>query len=485
MKIKENLSKPIYPVLFFAFPVIHWFAFNVEEGLSITALIVLILVSQLLLFGVNIFASIIFKVFVKSKDIKALNLLFFGIWFFSLGRIWNFFYVNDLLIRHVTTRLIALVGIIFLFCFFLISLNFPKKMPKINYYINILLIGLLLYNVLLLMLHFPSTKMLYGEKDKTNFIVPLKDYKTPNIYFIIFDEFANPETMRKYWNVDVSESINSLKKLGFYIIENSYSVSRLTARSLGSTLNLGYMPFQYALDNEFLLSKCVKALEYKYIHVGTMSERAHKYDFLMYNKFADVNFNYNFSSFPSPYSSCITYAKRIYKTTALKFLDFLQFNHENLENSINKAFEYLQNIVPNMDGHNFVFAHINSPHVPHIFYKDPKIMKQEKQGDKEESHIYKYKGQYVYIADKMVTIAKTILEKEKNPPIIIIQSDHGFRKPQVKTNKIFYEEKRIFNAVYIPENAFVELSQELTPIDTIKTIFKDYIGLDMDSVFRK
>jgi hypothetical protein len=471
--IKIWIKKPVYPMLFFIYPGFHWFAFNLKENLPLYVLPLLILLGLMLYGLVNLIVSWFYKILIKSKDIKALNLLFFGVWFFSFGRIWLHYYEKGQIPREISSTKLILVsfGIFAGLC--LVSFILPKNMSKLNQFFNVIVISLLISNSGWILFTLGNSFLL-TEAKQTHLTIPQKPYKTPNIYYLIFDEMANPETMKIFYNTDTSGFVNTLEEMGFFVAKNSHSVSIASQVAIGSTLSLGYEPASFAYSGvETALSKVVKALGYQYIHVGTSYEMAPIVDFLMYNEFADTNYNFKLNGPPSVVSEAVGYLMKMGETTALKTLPFLIDYSVRHKNNILGAFDYVQNTIPQINSQKFVFAHFLTPHKPFLFYKQPKKLDPTQGKHKENAYI----GQYVYVTEEIIKTVRSILEKENTPPIIILQSDHGLRSSP--------ESLRIFNAIYIPEDMKIELSHDITPLDTIKIVLEEYIGLDLNVVFNK
>ena len=78
---------------------------------------------------------------------------------------------------------------------------------------------------------------------------------------------------------------------------------------------------------------------------------------------------------------------------------------------------------------------------------------------------------------------ENIISLSPNPPIIVLQADHGpgsqvyFENPD-KTN--FKERMSIFNAYYLPSGGSEKLYREITPANTFRLIFNYYFGTNYE-----
>ena len=80
-----------------------------------------------------------------------------------------------------------------------------------------------------------------------------------------------------------------------------------------------------------------------------------------------------------------------------------------------------------------------------------------------------YLGQFKYTTKKVEELVNTILTKSVQPPIIIVQSDHGVR---------YYakDEHKIFNAYYLPYGGNQIVDDKIMPGETFRRIFDYYFG---------
>ena len=68
------------------------------------------------------------------------------------------------------------------------------------------------------------------------------DY-TPNVYYIILDEYASSKVLKDIFDFDNQDFISQLNARGFHVTENSHSNYASTILSLTSSLNMEYVNY--------------------------------------------------------------------------------------------------------------------------------------------------------------------------------------------------------------------------------------------------
>ena len=108
------------------------------------------------------------------------------------------------------------------------------------------------------------------------------------------------------------------------------------------------------------------------------------------------------------------------------------------------------------------------PHDPFIFSPDGELIPEEK--DMEKGYINSVK----YLNSELLSIIDSILSTSDEPPIIIIQSDHGW--------PLSPKESRmpILNTYYLPAQSDVSLYETITPVNTFRLLFNTYLETNFD-----
>jgi len=307
----------------------------------------------------------------------------------------------------------------------------------------------------------------------------------PDIYFLIFDEFTGFESMRNYWHYnEVDNFVSFLKSKGFFIAEKSHGATTGTLQLIASRLN--YKDYPWGAEYRELYYHDIansKVMEYLkslgYTTVVFDETRA-----FAFPAKTQINSDYNFE----------------YKAVSSGDLGILFDDYGILvsDNTMLLAFSKYYKVISNpvyqqhrgmilytiknvadakISSPKFVYTHLMLPHSPFMFDENGNVTDPEYYINW-NSYLENYKYA-ISVAEKMVT---NILSQSdpSNPPIIILQSDHGARiKPQTKvviagkTMQIFPEEYKtnIMFALYFPGYDTSTIPQDVNPINTFPIIF--------------
>jgi hypothetical protein len=312
----------------------------------------------------------------------------------------------------------------------------------------------------------------------------------PDIYYLIFDRYANPAVLQETFDYDNQAFINYLTQKDFFIASESQANYPSTFLSLASSLNMTYLDslqviknskdhtLIYELLQDYRVWRFLKARGYKFIHLGDW------FDPTRSNRFADINYNYS----PLGLNG---FAIMLLRTTVLlPAIDTFigDINTQNRTRTLYK-FEKLSEI-PEMEGPKFVFAHMLLPHDPYIFGPDGQFLSEENTASKTE--IENYLNQLTFTNQKIKVTVEAILAKSSTPPVIIIQSDEGplitseFLAPEFMNNTDWSQispeqlevHLKILNAYHFPGFDQQNLYGSISPVNSFRLVFNHYLGAD-------
>jgi hypothetical protein len=168
---------------------------------------------------------------------------------------------------------------------------------------------------------------------------------------------------------------------------------------------------------------------------------------------------------------------------------YVKIFETNKAEAILCIFDELPKIKERTDQPVFVFAHIFSPHPPHIFGANGEIRNLKNLDphletmdnlDKEA-----FTNQLIFINKKITAVVNQLLDSE-NQPVIIIQSDHGtaflflgnLDNWSNATNEMIKERADSINFIFLPKNTTNIFSESITPVNTFPILFNHYFGTD-------
>ena len=478
----------IHPILFALFPILALYNHN-KDMAQLSYLLWPVIIS--VLFAIALF--FLLELIIKNKNKAAITVSLFLILFFSFGHILSMVPTINIgtLIIYNYYILSFILATLLIFTALLI-LTTKKSLNTINFYLNTVAIILIIFPLINIGLYEYKTKNIdinsLNITDRmANGVSESKKGKTdlPDIYYIILDGYARADILKEIYDYDNSDFINYLTNQGFYIANQSHANYPQTYLSIASSLNFEYINYLSQIMGENSTDR--KPLK-------KMIKNNKVYQYLK-------NQGYLFAAFPSTWSGYYNnlntdiylhnamdlneFDNILINTTPLSIWLGKKIRLEWLRNKLLYTFDHLPDIAE-IDSPTFTYVHILAPHPPFLFDEkgDPINPKGEVRGldgdhyfkkhpDKEE-YRKKYKNQLIFINKKITKMVEEILNKSKQPPIIILQADHGpgsetqWEKAE-KTN--MKERLSILNAYFLGDEGKKLLYETITPVNSFRVIF--------------
>ena len=494
LKIKHI---PFYPILFTAFPVLALLGTNIHEvnpGVALRSLIIAIAGALVIL----LIARLVLGNWARAALAATLLLLLF----FSYGHLYS--WLKELgetglqLARHrYLLPAFALAGGagILLIWKTKIALN---ATPALNL-------------ITLLMLVYPSyqtisallTNELVGNQEAsalaaTENLVLEAPEQLPDVYYIILDSHTRSDALLQDFGLDNSDFIAELQGLGFYIADCSRSNYVSTHGSLTSSLNMEYVDtLQQAMSAQGSNPEDVW-LRIRHSQVRAQLEGIGYQTFAFdsgyeWSRLKDANVYMSHTNAPYALQMLQPFEAMLIQSTALliwsdstyaSMPDYVEtpFHGVNfaLEDFVNRQLFTLDQLpkLASVPGPKFVFAHLIVPHIPFLFEPDGSVVTDPGyySGKMLEpiDHDYLVRGytnQVQFIDNRIIEVARQILENSSTPPIIVIQGDHGMENE----NHLV-----ILNAFYLPGEGSQAMYPSITPVNSFRVIFNTYFGGDYE-----
>jgi len=472
----DKKSYVIHPFLLAIYPIIFLYAHNIQEA-SIEDTywpLVIAIISSIIFY-------LIFRLITKDKLKAGIITTIFIIIFYTYGHLFDWLVsLNLFWVKH--RHILPITLFIFGYTAYFINLIKNEKILKITTKIlNIITITLIIINIVTIIpakieeYKIQKNKTENLSKNDTNSTIK-KSISTPDIYYIVLDEYAGFETIKNIWGYDNSDFKSFLEKTGFILADKTYNRYDTTFYSLASSLNMEYIdkkePLSKVLeslkDNE--VTKFLKKKGYKII---TFTE----YDKRVEVKTYDISYkDIKIESDTPPFSQIILECSILHP-----FLNTLTIEADNLLRATTKY--KLQKIKESItiDGPKFTYLHILCPHPPYVFKKNGEKNDASERLNAENKN--NYLNQYIFITKEIEEIVDMIVKKSKNTPIIVLQSDHGPRNwyyAKGKSQIISYipktEYTKILNAYYLPNFNKKSLANNISPSNTFRLIFNQYFN---------
>lgn len=472
-----KLSKPVFffhPFLFALFPVLFLYSHNIEK-LSFPDILISILLVSCFSVVIFVISKVISRDSKKSSLIASLIIILFFSYGYTMEAIYKPWLGCGFLPSPSHKYLLAFWIVLLSGGIYLIKKT-RRDLFNLNKIITVISIFLIIS---------PVTRITLFQFRGNYDLLPGPSFysqqKKPDrfhdIYYIILDEYTSSANLKRFFNFDNKDFIQSLEKSGFYIAGKSHSNYSVTYLSLASSLNMEYVnylgekagksstdweiPYNMVKNNN--VTSFLKSNGYQFLHFSS------RYDATDYNKNAAINYSHTFLD---------NFSIRLAQTTLIRA--FFNISEHDLRENILYTFSELNNIYK-LKGKKFVFAHIVCPHVPFLFDKNGKPADKNFRNDWKQKE--KYIDQLQFINKKVDTLINNILSKSENPPLIIIQGDHGtatgfenftLHGTKPPSGLMIKERMGILNAYYLPGFNEAMLYDSITPVNTFRLIFNTY-----------
>jgi len=487
MKQKRNLI--IHPFLFAIYPVISLLAFNLDQT-NFTQVI------RVFFFVLGGTALLLLLLWLWLKDWAKAGLLFsiYLLILFGYPHIESYFRRASSLSPFVIRQLLLSITAVFIIMGSWWVWRFLKKdLSILTQFLNIMAIVALTLPIITV-----ATTTVQNIKIKNQIISEkpigkLTGEPGPDIYYIILDAYTRADIMQEVFDHDNSEFTEWLTEKGFYVAENAHSNYAYTPFSLSSSLNYQYLDEvaqKVGLDS---------------------SDRNHLTPLIHESKVRQFleNRGYTTVSFASSWPTTEIKSSDVYFGTDNRALNEFEYMliqqtlpgvifYDDLRLTVKREhvlsiFENLNEVPNTIESPKFVFAHIFAPHTPIAFgpngeplsSKDLDIQNSINNGYNNEAFLRAYSDEVTFINKKLQDTVTNILEKSDQPPIIIIQGDHGSRvhMDHNSVEKTCHRERMsILNAYYLPKNNGIHLYDSISPINSFPLIFNTYFETDLDLV---
>jgi len=485
--MKQKRHFILHPFLFALYPIVALLAFNsdqIEPGEAIRAT-VLTLTVTVVLFG-------LFRLWLKDWQKTGLLLSIYLIVLFGYGHIENFITNSSTLSPFLVRQLLLIfIAMFFIMGSYWLWRFFKRDLTLVTHFLNIMITVALILPLINITTNTISNWNIEKQSAQNLDSNTSSDISYPDIYYIILDGYARADVLAEVFDYDNSEFIDWLTNQGFYVADNAHSNYAYTAFSLSSSLNLKYLDDvaeQVGIDSTDRnpLTSLIEHSQVRKLLEG------HGYTTIAFATGFNQTELRSFDIYLKPEGNVLNEFEYmlIQKTLPGAIFagnQFLEIKRQHVFN----IFDNLHTIPEMVDGPKFVFAHLYAPHEPPAFgpngeplsAKDFDVEDLMAHGYGSETYLKAYTDEVTYINKRLKQEISTILENSTEPPIIIIQSDHGspvnWDDVLVK-NSCARERISILNAYYLPDGGASQFYDSVTPVNTFRIIFNTYFDTEFD-----
>lgn len=343
------------------------------------------------------------------------------------------------------------------------------KLLKLNSYLNLLTTFFLFIEIIGCgFLEVSEVEL----KNKIELKQPLNNITTkPDIYFIILDGYSGFNVLQKHWNFANGELKKFLIDNGFFVAENGKTIYNVTNYSIASTFNMAELNIDttdlYAKSSYLSLAELIKnnIVVKRFYELGYDFINLSFFDILNKKKFYQDIYFFKKGNI---YQDRTIYG-HIYEIYNENTADMAKINLDifNRLRTIRSTFN---------EKPKFIYAHIMMPHPPYYFDAEGNETDFSYANDIENK--YNYLEQLKYSNKLLMETLNSIFNSAENPPVIIVQGDHGFRAFE-KENKNEIEFS-VLNCFYFPDKDYSLLTDSSKTINTFRVIFNKYFNQKLE-----
>ncbi|MDF2380410.1 sulfatase-like hydrolase/transferase [Nostoc ellipsosporum NOK] len=374
----------------------------------------------------------------------------------------------------------------------LLVLAWRSKQPpvKLTRYLNLLFLVLLIADAALIS---------YREVSGKEKVVPVgKDYvfpnvstaPTPDIYFILLDEYAGPASLQKDFGFDNSALDSFLTGHGFFVAHDARSNYNFTSFSLASALNMRYI--QTPGDGKVNASHYHQAEQLIRDNEVVRALGKRGYDFINQSIFDIAGQPVN----PKP-SFAPSAKEIIYRSTLIGKADYeigwnfrntgaLRKSQHEAEESIFtgigdrvhkiKSLSAVRSAKPR-----FIYTHLLVPHPP--FFMNHLQRRSSAETDSlGKRSIEGYRGNVAYANELIRDMVQTILRNTNGNAVIILTGDHGFRWREYENLPHHFS---ILHAIYWPGKDYSDWQQNSSLVNLFRKVLSRIYGVRLNDLEEK
>jgi hypothetical protein len=306
----------------------------------------------------------------------------------------------------------------------------------------------------------------------------------PDIYYIILDGYARADVLEQYYGHDNSPFLDALRDRGFAINERGYANYYWTYLSLASSLNMGYVPeilggtpdprsvdrsAAYERIRNNAVARILRGEGYRFVQLQST------WGATLSNDYADTLVSCSTGFFAVEFFRTIAEASWLRVLTAHASTTLADCHTQNFRSLVALASE---------PGPKFVLAQFFLPNHPYLCDRHGNVLRdatianqfdiQARLREQRDSYL----DQLLYVNDTVLATIAQIQERSAQPPVIVLQSDHG---PHLGLADVEERRGRLANlaAFHLPDAPADLIPQGDSPVNFFRRILSFYLGAEL------
>lgn len=308
--------------------------------------------------------------------------------------------------------------------------------------------------------------------------------KSPDIYFLIFDEYASTASLKNCYGYDNSGLDSFLLQRGFHIQCDSRSNYMYTPLCMASILNMSY------LDWAGPIGKCN---EHDYASCEGLIRQNAVTRFLTAQGYSIINYSiFDLGNQPAivyqrvlPLKDKLiaegTFTYRLSNELGWRHYEQLPFLQRYLHHIPYETKENDEVLLESVRSESrrphanpvFVYAHLQMPHDPYIYTATGRLKSPgEMPVVGSEETVAAYTGYLPYTNEQLKKLIDDLQRNTQHQAVIILMGDHGFRNEIPGQSHINFFQN--LNAVYFPDKDYRLWYDSISGVNQFRVVFNKF-----------
>jgi Sulfatase len=392
--------------------------------------------------------------------------------------------------RFFTTNTFLLsTGVLALVALFIYLKKNKRTFPRLFLFLNTTLLIYILIDtgwIVVKLLHPPVNPLSVYSFAKDAPTAPCTACAKPDVYFLLFDEYASSLALKEQYNYDNSPLDSFLIKQGFHINQQSSSNYNLTVFSMASVLNMSYIEglkdpgriISQDYTNAYQLIRDNKV-------IGLFSGEG--YEIKNYSIFdlagQPTRAWQSFLPLKTRLLTARTLAERLARHTNSLLVRYLGIKYFVVQEymkyySGNEAF--LKRVASEADQKSsrprFLYAHFIMPHFPYLFdaaghRRSDRQIYEERNSNPPAAYL----NYLPYTNKRLEDLVLHIRQSDPNA-VILLCGDHGFREWTTTQSPHFQFQN--LNAVYFPDHDYSRWDAKVSFVNQFRIVANQLFRTD-------